>query len=223
LSTDLSPPTDAELVDEAAGTYTRDDPFAADPASALRVFLTKREDGLNIFSIEGTHDDLGWAADFFALRVWDHPGKTMPSIGWVHAGFLDLAWTVLGKLRPAMAAAPYAICGHSLGAAEALLIGATMIDEGSPPIKIGAFAPPRVGDATFVKVATSVPLCAYRFGDDPVPTVPWPIPIFFPYRQVPLTQIGQPMADSFKCHAIANYVAAVHQITASTKTAGAPA
>jgi hypothetical protein len=203
-------PTDSELVDECALTYSRADPFASDPATALCVFLTKRADGLNIFSIEGTHDIAGWSADFFALRVWDHPGKSQGSLGWVHAGFLDLAWTVLDKLRPAIAAAPYAICGHSLGAAEALLIGATMIDAGFPPVKIAAFAPPRVGDATFVKVATSVPLSAYRFGNDPVPTVPWPIPLFFPYRQVPLTQVGQSLSDSFKAHAIENYVAAVH-------------
>ena len=123
-------PTDSELVDECNLTYSRTDPFAADPASALRVFLTKRADGLNIFSIEGTHDPLGWGFDFDAIRIWDHPGKSVGSLGWVHAGFLLLMLTVLDKVREAMVAEPYAICGHSLGAAEALLIGATMIDQG---------------------------------------------------------------------------------------------
>ena len=57
----LPVPSDAELVAAAAGTYTsRVVPFAADWASAGRVFLTVRDDGLKIFAIEGTHNPVGW-------------------------------------------------------------------------------------------------------------------------------------------------------------------
>lgn len=204
-------PTDAELVDAAAATYGSGKPVVQDQTGTVRVFLTGgKQTACDIFAIEGTHDPLGWGADFFALRVWDHPGRSTVSLGWVHAGFYALAAPIIPLLVPLMQRYPYAIAGHSLGAALALLIGATMISKGKPPVKIGAFAPPRVGDAKFVKVATSVPFCAYKYGNDPVPDVPWHIPFFFPYRQIPLTMVGAPKASSFKCHAIENYVAAVH-------------
>jgi Lipase (class 3) len=212
-------PTDGDLVGLAAGTYP---PYAPGVApfcksfdGAMQVFLTTRADGLNQFAIEGTHDPIGWAFDFLALDIVDHPNVKHPALGLVHLGFYNLMQSVLPAITEVAQKGPFSICGHSLGAAEALLIGAQLISDGLPPVKIGAFAPPRVGGATFVKIATSVPFCAYRFNVDPVPEVPLTITPDFPYLQVPLTALPGPSIPLFDiqrrvgCHNISNYVAGV--------------
>ena len=191
----LALPTDAELVRCAAAAY---DPAAIphfeDADNAIRVFLTTRADGLNIIAIEGTHDVVGWALDFIAINVEDQQGINHATLGLVHAGFYAAAVSALTRSALIAARGPYAICGHSLGAALALLIGALLADDMLPPVKVGAFAPPRVGGEIFVKAATARPFCAYRFGDDPVTEVPIWFPPRFAYKQVPLTQIGpQPL------------------------------
>ena len=207
-------PSDADLVDAAAATYAVSaQPIFEDVDHAVRVFITQRSDLTNVIAIEGTHDALGWALDFFGATVEDQQGMNHATLGWLHAGFYASAVTALTRCALIAIRGPYAICGHSLGAGLALLIGALLIEDGYPPIKIGAFAPPRIGGAKFVKVATSVPFCAYRFGNDPVPEIPLALP-GFPYEQVPLNQVGTPMVDPFKCHAIENYVNAVHAVAA---------
>ncbi len=215
-------PTDAELVDAAAAAYDPAAvPFIADLGSALRIFRTQRADGLVIYAIEGTHDPLGWAFDFFALRIKDHAGINHPSLGFIHAGFYTMASVVLDRVIADLtrSGAPYAICGHSLGAALALLLGAMLIVRGMPPVKVGAFAPPRVGGQKFVATATSVPCCADRYGVDPVPTVPLDFPLLFPYGQVPLRELEAPplprdasLAQLFAQHHIGNYVSGVYAI-----------
>ena len=204
----VATPSDGDLVDQAAATYSQPETYFEDIKSAVRVFLTQG-DGFNIIAIEGTHDALGWAVDFFGAAVEDQQGLNHQTLGFIHAGFYDAAVTALTRCALVAVRGPYAICGHSLGAALALLIGALLADDGYPPVKIGAFAPPRVGGAKFVQKVTSIPLCAYRYGNDPVPEVPLSI-WSLPYVQVPLTQVGEPMANPFSCHTIRNYVDAVH-------------
>ena len=187
----IAVPTDIELVDAAAGTYVRNGPKPVidDASGALRAFMTTRDDGLCIVAFEGTYDPIGWLLDFAAIPT--HPMMLHSDLGLVHAGFFAPAQAAMPKLAFAIGNAPYAMSGHSRGAAFALLCGALMIASGArPPLKIGAFAPPRVGSDLFVKIATSVPFCAYKFGDDPVPEVPFTIPPDFLYRQVLLEQIG---------------------------------
>ena len=225
----LALPTDRELVDQAAATYTSAAaPFYEDASQAIRIFLTTRADGLNYLSPEGTHNLPGWMYDFFAiglrelpvamlfamLGTKDHAMTSHSDLGFVHAGFLAAVLPAMPQLIEIAKRGPYAIDGHSLGAALALLAGALLIVEGLPPVKIGAFAPPRVGSDRFLQIVTSVPLCAYRYKDDPVPMVPVRIEPAFPYRQVPLTQLGQVTLelDTFADHAIGNYVASVPEL-----------
>ena len=204
-------PSDTELVDAAAETNDpAATPLIADLGSAVRVFLTTRADGLNIIAIEGTHNLPGWALDFCALGIKDHPGINHSSLGFIHSGFYASAMVVLPRVALAAARGPYALAGHSLGAALALLLGGLLIDDNMPPVKIGAFAPPRVGSDKFVRIVSTVPHCVYAYGNDPVPRVPFRIMPLWPYQQLPLTQIGQPEADEFACHNIKNYVTGVH-------------
>lgn len=205
-------PTDSELVDAAAATYLPGTkPFIADLGQAIRTFKTVRDDGLIIIAFEGTHDAPGWMLDFFGLKSEDEQGMHNQSLGFLHSGFYASAVTTLTRIALEVHGRPYAICGHSLGAIMALMVGALLIQDDLPPIKIGAFAPPRGGGAGFVKVATSVPFCAYKYGNDVVPDIPVALP-GFPWEQVPLTQIGRPMIWPFNCHAIQNYVDGVHAL-----------
>ena len=205
----LTLPTDSELVEAAAATYVKGAaPFICDVDSAIRVFKTIRSDGLIIIAIEGTHDALGWLLDFLGTKSDDEQGMNHQSLGFLHSGFYACSIAPLARIALAVNNNPYAICGHSLGAIVALMVGAMLIQDALPPVKIGSFAPPRGGGAQFVKVATSVPFCAYRFGNDPVPEIPVAIPEF-PWQQVPLTAIGKPMTWPFNCHAIGNYVTGV--------------
>ena len=199
-------PTDSDLVDAAAATYQRTDPCAAGPIS---VFQSQRSDGLRIIAIEGTHDDAGWVIDFFALKAVDHEGYNHPSLGFIHAGFYASAQVVLPLVAP-LTAQPYAICGHSLGGAMALLLAGLLIDRGHAPVKTGAFAAPKVGGYKFVEAVTAYPFCHYRYGGDVVPLVPFSLPDF-PYQQVPTIELSAPREiNVFRYHDIKNYVTGVH-------------
>lgn len=207
----MDEPSDAELVDAAAGTYNAAaTPLVTDFGKSIVAFLTARpSDGLPIIAIEGTHDPLGWAIDFLALPVGAHATTMHPTLGRLHAGFYAAAQAIIPKIAIATAGRPWAITGHSLGAALALLVGAMMAEDDHPPIKIGAFAPPRVGMASFVGAIAAIPTSAYRFGNDPVPEVPFTLPPEFAYAQVPLIAVGTAMLPPWRCHAIENYVTAV--------------
>ncbi len=207
--------SDHDLVVAAAATY---DP-AAIPlyegiGGAVRVFLSK-VNGLNVVAIEGTKNAPGWALDFVAIPEEDRPKTDHPSLDWVHAGFMTGATLAIDSVRRVAQQAPYAITGHSLGAALAELIGALLSLEGLPPVKIGSFAPPRVGGDKFLSVLMSLPVTAYRYADDPIPLVPFFLP-GFPYRQVPLIQIGRgsfarAILDPFVYHHCQNYLSGVPQ------------
>jgi predicted lipase len=200
--------TDRALVQAAAATYDpTNKPVWTGIDGALNVFVTDGFD-IPIIAIEGTHDIQGWLLDFLAVRVTDQ-SVVQHKLGWLHAGFLASAENIYPFVDELIGGKPYALAGHSLGAALVLLLGAMLADAGSPPNIIGAFAPPRVGDAAFVNVISTLKVSAYRYGSDVVPTVPFTLEPAFPYRQIPLTPIGPPSHDGFKDHNIANYLVAV--------------
>ncbi len=204
-------PTDAEMVQVASSTYTTTAaPFIDHDGTPDRVFLTTRADGMLEFAIEGTYNLPGWVNDFLALGVRDHEVTNHPTLGFLHAGFYESAIRLLPRMELAAKGKSFSVQGHSRGASLALLLGALMIDDGMSPVKVGAFAPARIGGALCVKIATSIPFCAYRFGNDPVPEVPFTLLPDFPYQQVPLTMIGHPMLVAVDCHNIANYVTGVY-------------
>jgi len=206
-------PTDSELVDFAAATYLPDAvPSFSSIEGALRIFVTMRGDGLTIIAIEGTHNLPGWAIDFCALSMRDHPGINHPSLGWLHSGFYASSLLLLPSIAAIVARGPFAICGHSLGAALAVLIAAELTVNGTSPVKVAAFAPPRAGGDKLVEVIKSIPNSGYDFGNDPVPHIPFRILPLWPYQQVPCVRIGKPMVDEFACHHIENYVTGVHAL-----------
>ena len=202
-------PTDVELVQLCAQTYIPGAvPFLQNPGFADRLFMTRRPDGLTIFAIEGTYDAPLWIGDLLAIPTEDQATQNHPTLGFVHADFYQAALRIMAPVATAGRQGPIAVTGHSRGAAVAAMLCGLLIDDGLAPVKMGLFAPPRAGASLFVKVVTSIPFCAYRYGDDPVTEVPFTL-ADFPYAQVPLTAIGSPMIPPVLCHRITNYVAAV--------------
>lgn len=206
--------SDTALVNACSATYDPNNkPFFEAIEHAVRIFLTKSGD-VTVVSIEGTHEPIGWAVDFVAVPEEERKVMAHPDFDWLHAGFLAAALASIDAVRQIAKAGPYVINGHSLGAALAGVIGAMLTVEGLPPVKIGMFAPPRAGGDKLISVITSVPYCAYRYADDPIPCVPFTLR-GFPYRQVPhLEQIGRAsfaraIVDPFTYHHIARYVADV--------------
>lgn len=215
-------PSDSAMVDLAAATYNPGSvPWLDQVENSIRVFRSDR-DAVTDIAIQGTHDALGWALDFAAWPIEQHAGIDHPQLGFLHAGFYAAAQSIYPQILALAKQRSLTIQGHSLGAALALLIGAELIVDGVPPLKIGAFAPPRVGGDQFVKVVKSVPYCAYRYADDPVPLVPFTIPPAFLYRRVPFVQLGVSTFEiEFEDHHIANYVREVKAFETKEAMAGA--
>lgn len=203
-------PTDIDLLDTAGETYRKDAvPYFEDADHAIRIFLVRRpSDNLAIFGFEGTHDRLGWLIDFVSLMLKDQQGLDHRTLGRVHAGFYAACLAAAPRILLVAEKEPVAFAGHSLGAAMALMMTGLFIDYGMAPLRTGAFAPPRAGDQTFVDAVTSLPFCAYRVGNDPVTQVPFSLRDF-PFRQVPLTQVGRRRLWFPGCHHFPNYDAAV--------------
>jgi lipase (class 3) len=203
-------PTDIELVTASATTYGGGSPFFQPAGFTDRLFrsLCPSTPGLTIFAVEGTASPAGWLGDFLALGADAQETANHPSLGFVHADFYVAAQRLLGPIAEAAKAGPIALAGHSRGAALVAMLAGLLIDAGQIPVKVGLFAPPRVGGQHLVDVISSVPVAAYRFGNDPVTDVPLTLPDF-PYAQVPLIEIGVPCVIPTLCHHIENYLAGV--------------
>lgn len=119
-----------------------------------------------------TADD--WFRDLDAVSVLD------PILGGVHAGFskgLSEFYTeIVQFLRPGTL-----VCGHSLGAARALLFGAYMEQAGLRPRAIITFGSPLPGFLRLAEILAPVPIRSYRNALDPVNDVPAPFYPNLPY------------------------------------------
>jgi predicted lipase len=199
--------TTRDLVLAAAATYTAPVATFVGLSGTVRACRTVVGDTA-VYAIEGTHDPLGWALDFMALPVPAHGTVEHPDIGWVHGGMN----AALDSIYPALQAAmlkddKYAVTGHSLGAALALMATGCMVAAGHPPVQWAAFAPPRVGFKKLIDLVATVPGTGYRNGNDPVPMVPLRAEPMWLYEQVPLLRGGTPLRPPWNDHHMALYVA----------------
>lgn len=206
--------SDHDLVLAAKATYDlKAIPVFEGIGNSIRIFQSK-VDGLNLIGVEGTHNAVGWGLDFFVIPTRDHEAASHPNLGFLHAGFYAASLLAMSTIRALVGQEPYGIYGHSLGAAEALLIGGLLIDDGLPPVRIGAFAPPRVGGEAFVSIVKPY-ASAYRYADDPVPLAPFWTKRF-PYEQVELNKLGKSIGwIKFTDHHIDNYVEAISKLSLS--------
>ena len=116
-------------------------------------------------------------------------GKS-PKLGiYLHSGFEKVAMAVYADLRPRLRSG-YAIriAGHSLGAAEAIILGMLLVNDGYAVEKIVATAPPKVTDSEGWARFTRLPVIRLTAAYDPIP--------FFPsenlvYKRDPYIQGGR--------------------------------
>jgi triacylglycerol lipase len=170
--------------------------------SSSRAICRQTEDGFCV-TFRGSDNTASWVTDL-DIAVLDDT-----KIGKVHKGFWQAWQTIAGGVKAACAASqsPITLCGHSLGAALALIGAADFICSGIPLKAIYAFEPPRVSPSPNVcAILAKVPVFAYRNGGDPVPDVP---PF---WRQLPnIQQLGK--ADLFDIdipdHLIENVITAL--------------
>ena len=188
------PPSDLDLCRIVARSYTRATWFAGE-LSALYTIA----DGRRVIAIPGTKREIGeWLRDFDAWPVWDR------WLGVCHRGFRD------GTLELYRASplsdhdfAGAIICGHSLGGALAILLGAFLTAWGMRPAQIVTFGAPRCGSWKLRRLLSPIAVRSYRNGDDPVPDVPWlPGVYLHPRRQI---EIGTPALDPIADHHIGAY------------------
>lgn len=92
----------------------------------------------------------------------------------LHHGFERAATLVFEDVRPRLAPKlPILVCGHSLGAAEAIIVGMLLSKAGYRVDKIAASGPPKVTDAAGIAAYASLPAILVTAAFDPVPFEEW--------------------------------------------------
>jgi len=190
----------AELCGRLEGMSPSLDPSFGAGASA--VYVDARHDSL-IF--RGTVDVAGWLHDF------DVTNDTVYGLGAVHRGFYNALAALMPRIQSLGAASePSIVCGHSLGAAMAVLFAGVLAVRGVKT-SVYAFEPPRpVASDVLVDAfrRAGTMWLATRNGNDIVTQLP-------PWLTLPgpLTEIGHPAHpwDNFTDHHIWNVIAALKQ------------
>lgn len=182
------------------------------PKSGVYVCTTQVRDGI-VVAFRGSITEQDWLRDGETIP---RQARNHPQLGYCHDGFLSAGESIVNEVVKAVGNQPLIITGHSLGGAEAVAVGALLTLMKKPIAKIVTFGAPRVGMWEFVKVMNAVrALRQYRRGNDPVPMVPFFIPIIFRYRNTrdPLIQIGKDQPNAFDAHHITGYVEDMHSTT----------
>jgi predicted lipase len=132
---------------------------------AARAIISDTDDG-QVISFPGTNNIATWLADLNVDTV------NVIGLGELHEGF----WDAFNDIRsPLMQNSPAVTCGHSEGAALALIYAAALCFIGKPPKAVYAFEPPRISCDPTIKalfVEHGVQVYLYQNGNDIVPDVP---------------------------------------------------
>jgi len=169
--------------------------------------LIKTVRKITVFAFRGTtFDGVDILTDLRACPWWSKEVGTF-----VHKGFLEgvrAIWPLLPMSGPNPG--EIVLTGHSKGGAEAILLGAFMVQCGIPVAQIETFGAPRVGFSGLGEILKGVLGNRNRLGNDIVPTRPLPFPI--PYRhdrELKETPDGDDNFDPFENHRIADYCKAM--------------
>jgi hypothetical protein len=200
--------SDARLVALAAATYSAVPTWTGLGLnqSLHAVETNEAEDGLTVIAFRGSIAPHDWALDFQAIPTVDHEATNHPTLGFIHSGFLAGALALTPQIAMAVAGKPYALTGHSLGGALALVVAGLLVDAGHAPERVATFGAPKVGFSSFVEALKDVPIAQYRRGNDIVPLVPFWLPNFpYEHARLPLIRVGVPQANPAQCHHIGGY------------------
>jgi triacylglycerol lipase len=125
-------------------------------------------DGTQQIVVRGTANVVNALYDAEARMVWSE------ALGMrVHRGFSAMAGELLENVRPLLVRDKgIVIFGHSLGAAEAVLLGILLDREGFPVLRVYASGQPKVTDATGAALRVAFPVLRVSCEHDPVPFLP---------------------------------------------------
>lgn len=164
------------------------------------------ENGYLVIALRGSKSIIDWIRD---LMIAPALTAAHPELGICHSGFLfdvlDIATSLTSYLKGSTA--PFVICGHSKGGAEAQLLAGLLVTSGFIPARLVTFGAPRcawIGNTTLPKLISGIPGNDYRGGSDEVPQLP--LPYVHP-RQAALKQLGDQrfVLDWIPFHLLTSY------------------
>lgn len=162
---------------------------------------------IHVICFRGSVTEQDWTRDF---STWL---KKDPDIGYCHAGFLSGMHVVVANLMSSIGVEPYAVTGHSLGAARALIFSGLMTAIAHiRPTQVTTFGTPRPGFAKLSEILNGggYPIHLYKNRSDPVTDVPWWMGLFkHPVEQIKLDVDPGTGPRPFSDHKIACYVKGV--------------
>lgn len=121
-----------------------------------------------IIAIRGTANLMNALLD---LESWKDRSPTLGIR--LHHGFERAATLVFEDVQPYLdPKLPIVVCGHSLGAAESIIVGMLLSKAGYRVEKVVASGPPKVTDAEGVAAFAALPIVLVTAPFDPVPFLP---------------------------------------------------
>lgn len=162
-------------------------PQIGEESSSARAIVQSTIDG-TAFAFPGTNNPACLLADADILA-------DETSLGPMHQGFNRAALEILPKIEQwvTQIRKPVILCGHSEGAALALIIGGYLCKAGRPPIAIFAFEPPMVTTGPLlgdILIRNNVQVMITRNGEDIITEVPPIIGLRSAIQPFSLTAIG---------------------------------
>jgi hypothetical protein len=140
----------------------------------------------------------------------------LPDVGTVHEGFgRGAQYIIPDVIGPATFSGPdgeFALIGHSLGGALALVVGAMLAVRGLVARQITTFGAPRPGYAQLGKLLAPVPaLRQYRYANDLIPSLPPSLGGGYqhPSDLILLGKVAKDGIGRLSDHPIANYIGAL--------------
>ncbi len=137
-------------------------------ATRNRYLLALLPQGRQEVVIRGTAN---WTNAVFDARIRRHWNAELGME--LHKGFEEIATALLKDLIPRLdPQRELVIFGHSLGAAEAVILGLLLDKRGYPVRRVYASGQPRVTDTAGAQLCGGFPVLRIVNGDDPVPLLP---------------------------------------------------
>ena len=159
--------TDKRVVDIVAELYG-DDPQFDDllwPSANAGVCVgLRRIDDNDVVVFRGSVTDQDFERDFLAVPAL----SPIPQMGWVHPGFAEGLDATFERVQPLLRRGNVRtiVCGHSLGAGRAALLGAALlVDEPTINIQAVLFGEPRSGCKSLKALWAHNPYRSYRNAD----------------------------------------------------------
>jgi hypothetical protein len=152
------PITDHDIAALCLGLYPGNPPVAwdhfDDGVGSDRICWAVKhvDDDVSVVVLRGTVTPLDWLHD---LAAWVDPTHHA-DLGPVHAGFYSGMRTVQRELPGIVQSRPLIICGHSLGAARAVILSALLTVDNRPPIARICFGEPRAGFAQLGEILAPI-------------------------------------------------------------------